>query len=282
MPFFPSNPLQVPAPGNLRYGLFSVARGPLELPDRVRVTGASYDSDGCGQPRGWPADCAPSPTPDPKTIDPNIGEQELLPFVVYASLVCGTAGYTRDYLESKVRRKLLAVEQSAVEQALWSGVINGVTLGNKPTFQDNNAIGTGNDPVVLTAAATPRAAISALEQYATDNYGYEPVIHVETRVVAHLAAAGLIREGGQPYRTHAGTLLSCGDYPGTSNVGAAAAAGHAWMAITGQVTLWRDPEIFVPDLAQVMARTTNQMNALAERVWAATYDCFVAMIDVTL
>lgn len=282
MAFAPPNLAQIPAPGELRYGLFTAARGPLDMPSRAGIAGLVYDSEGCGTPRGYQADC--DETPATKTFDPNIGEQTVLPFGVYATVNCGTAGYTGEYLEAKARRKLLAVEQHGVEQALWSGAIGGVTLGNKPTFQDNNAIGTGDDPVILAAATGLVDAIAALEEYASDNYGYVPVIHAEARLAAELGNLSLMRDYGTgPYRTRLGSIVSLGGgYPGTSNAGVAAVAGHAWLAITGQVTLWRDPNIFVGPADQTMNRTLNQYNVLAERTWAATYDCFVAMIDVTL
>lgn len=282
MAFAPPNLAQLPGPGELRYGLFTAARGPLDLPSRAGIAGLTYESEGCGTPRGYQTDC--DETPGSKTFDANVAEQGVLPFGVYATVNCGTAGYRPDYLEAKARRKLLAVEQHGVEQALWSGAIGGVALGNKPTFQDNNAIGTGDDPVVLAAAATLTAGIAALEEYATDNYGYVPVLHAEARLAAQFGSIPLIRDSGNgAFRTRLGTLVSFGGgYPGTSNAGAAAVAGHAWLAITGQVTLWRDPEIFVAPAVDTMNRTLNQYNVLAERTWAATYDCFVAMIDVTL
>lgn len=278
MTFAPSNLTQVPDPGGLRYGLFAIART-ITMDSRVRVSGATYDSDGCGTPRGYPADCVGSP--GTKTFDANQAEQPILPFVVYASLVCGTAGYTSEYLEAKARRKLEAVEQSGVEQALWAGAINAVTLGNTPTFQ-NGGSPTGGNPTILTAATTPKAGIAALEDYAALNYGYTPVIHATAGVSAHLAASNLICwEDGIAY-TMRGTPVSLGAYPGTSNAGAAPAAGHAWLFITGQITLWKDPSVFVAPAKETLNRTTNQYNLIAERTWAASYDCLIAGIDVTL
>lgn len=283
MAFAPPNLIQVPPPGELRYGLFNVARGPLPLPDRAGVAGGLYDGDGCGTPRGYQADC--DETPATKAFDDNIAEQPFLPFVVYASIVCGTAGYTGEYLEAKARRKLMAVEQNAVEQAVWSGAISGSgALGNRPTFQ-NGGTPSGGNPTVLTAAGSLRAGIAALEEFAGDNYGYVPVIHAEQRLAAQMGAQGLLRESsqGQPRRTFHGSLVSLGGgYTGTSNAGVAPAAGHAWLAVTGQVTVWRQEEIFVAPAEQTLNRTLNQHQIVAERAWAVTYDCFVAMVDVDL
>ena len=46
--------------------------------------------------------------------------------------------------------------------------------------------------------------------------------------------------------------------------------------ITGQVTIWRDPEIQMPPLEQTFDRTANQWRGLAERAYAAAYDCGAA------
>lgn len=281
MAFAPATTVTVPAPGELRYGIFAAARGPLDMDPRVGIAGATYDSDGCGTPRGYQADC--DATPATKQFDTNTGEQTVLPFIVYASINCGSAGYAPDYLDAKVRRKLLAVEQHAVEQALSSGEIGGVALGNSPTFRNGGAPDGGN-PTVLTAAANLTAAVAALEEHAGDNYGYVPVIHAPASLAAHFGAVPLIRDGGTgPFKTRLGTLVSFGaGYANTSPAGVAAAAGHAWLYITGQVTLWRAAEVFTAPTRQVLDRTLNQYNLIAERAWAATYDCFVAAIDVTL
>lgn len=272
----PPNVIPAPDPGPLRYGIFTPANGPLSMPDRVRQSGVTYDPVGCGTARGYPVEC--DETPPTKVFDPNVGEQTAIPFVVYASLVCGTAGYDPDYLEAKVRRRLLAVEQTGVEEALWSGAIGGVTLGNSPTFQ-------GGGVTTLTAVTGLAAGIGALEDYAAAVYGYRPVIHAETKVAALAGQATLVEDDDPAgiLRTPLGSAWSFGGgYPGTSPAGAAAAAGHVWLMATGQVTLWRSESIYVSPALQTMDRASNQFKLIAEREWLAAADCFVAAVDVTL
>lgn len=273
----PPNVITAPDPGPLRYGIFAVATGPLEMPDRVRQSGVVYDPVGCGTGRGYPAEC--DDTPPTKVFDPNIGEQVALPFVVYASINCGSAGYTPEYLEAKVRRKLLAVEQTGVEEALWSGAMGGVALASTPTL-----IGaTAGFHTNLGTATGINTAVGILEDYAAGVYGYVPTIHAETRVAALLGAGGFLRKDGNVLRTPLGSAVSFGGgYPGTSPAGAAAVAAHAWLYISGRVTLWRAPDVFVPPARQVLNRSTNQYNLIAEREWLGAIDCFVAAIDVTL
>ena len=267
--------IAAPDPGPLRYGLFSVATGPLSMPARAEAGGVTYDAVGCGTPLGYPIVC--DETPPAKTFSPNVPEQGAVPFVVYASLTCGSAGYTFDYFESKVRRRLLAVEQTGVEEALWSGAIGASgALGNLPTLQ-------GAGVQILTATAGLNTAIGVLEAYAGRNYGYEPVLHIEARLAQRLGAGGGVVQDGNMKRSVLGTPISFGaGYPGTSPAGVAAVANHAWIYITGRVSLWRADEPFVPPARQVLNRATNQISLLAEREWLASYDCFAAAIDVDL
>lgn len=271
----PPNVIQAPDPGPLRYGLFNVATGPLDMPNRVRQAGITYDPVGCGTSRAYPADCTGSPPT--KTFDPNTGESTALPFVVYSTIVCGSAGYTSDYLEAKVRRKLLATEQAGVEEALWSGAVGtSGALANTPTFQ-------GGGTTILTAAAGLHTAIGNLEDYAAANYGFEPVLHMETRLAERVGLGGAIRRDGNILRTPLGTPISFGGgYPGTSPAAAAPAAGHAWIYITGHVTLWRAPDVFVAPAREVFDRSLNQYKLIAEREWLVAVDCFTAAIDVDL
>ena len=274
----PPNAIPAPDPGPLRYGLFQVATGPLELSDRARQSGVLWDPSGCGAARGYPAEC--DVTPPSKTFDANTPEQDALPFVVYATINCGSAGYTTDYLQAKVRRKLTAVEQTGVEEAVWSGAIGGSgALANKPTIIGATA---GFHTNLGTAADLP-TGISMLEDYASFAYGYVPTIHAEARVAAFMDELRLVHKDGPLLRTALGSKLAFGGgYPGTSPAGVAAVAGHAWLYVTGQVTLWRASDVFVAPPEQVLDRALNQYNLIAEREWLAAIDCFVAAVDVTL
>jgi hypothetical protein len=274
--------ISAPSPGALRYGIFNVSDVVPFTDSHQHFAGMTYDAQGCGTARGWPIVCDAETPAVPKTFDPNTGETVVKPFAVYTSLLCGTAGYTAEYLEDKVRMRLAATEQGAVEAAFSSGVLNGTTLGNTPI------LAAGGGVTVLTAAASLKAGVAALEEYAGDNYGYRPVIHAPAYVAAHAGSNGLIRESltstdAQPLRTFLGSLWSFGaGYSNTSPTGTAVVAGHAWLYVTGRVTLWQNTSVFVSPAKQTANRVVNQYNLIAEREWAASYDCFVAAIDVTL
>lgn len=271
--------ISAPSPGARRYGIFNVADLVPFTDPHQHFAGMTYDAQGCGTARGWPIVCDAETPAVPKSFDGNTAETTVKPFAVYTSLLCGTAGYTAEYLEDKVRMRLAAVEQSGVEEAFHSGSLNGVALGNAPVLQGGGGV------TVLTGGGSVHNAIGVLEAHAAENYGYTATIHAPMIVAAHASQQSVIRApltAGAPLTTYAGTLLSFGNYPNESPTGVAAAAGHAWLYVTGKVTLWQNTNVFVSPAKQTANRVVNQYNLIAEREWAASFDCFVAAIDVTL
>jgi len=277
-------PVYVNAPSTppRRYGIFNVADILPFSDTHQHYGGLLYDAVGCGTSRGWPVVCDVEVPGTPKTFDPNTAETSVKPFSVYTSINCGSLGYSYEYLVGKVRDRLAASEQQGVEEAFSSGALASTTLGNTPI------LAAGGGVTVLTAAASLKLGVAALEEWAYDRYGYQAVIHAPMQVAAHAGANGLIRaQGNIPptgvLQTFAGTLWSFGSgYTNTSPVGAAAAAGHAWLYVTGKVTLWQNPNVFVAPIESALNKTTNQFNLIAEREWAVSYDCILAAIDVTL
>lgn len=261
-----------PDPGPLRYGLFTAANGPTPFPnDHMREFGFRYDPVGCGAAHGYQIVCN-LPSLGAKTLDPNTAERDVLPFMAYASLVCGSQGYSPEYLEDKVRRRLVANEQAIVENAFWTGGV-----GASPPLAAGGAV------TVLPAAANIVDAVAKLEAFAAANYGYVPVIHANSAVEPWAAAEHQVERRNPRLYTPLGSVWAFGGgYPGTGPNAEVPAAGHTWMFVTGQTYLWRSEDIYTTPALQTMNRSTNQYTLLAEREWAVSYDCVVAAIDVTL
>ena len=282
---------QRPQPGPLRYGLFNVAPPQTlqptpedpNLPDHAYGGGLVYDPIGCGTAINYAINCDP---PVVKTFSPNTPEVTVLPWNVYASLICGTYGYTPEYLENKVNERLFANEQEAVEFAFWTG-----DFGNTPFLDDPaGAVDVGAG---LTFANVVDA-VAALEAFAYANYGYHATLHARSSVHAYAAEAGLawsaVEFGGvwgtssndPTLRTPLGTKwVFGGGYPGTGPAGLAPAAGKTYIWVTGNVQVWRQPT-FTPSLWETFDRNINQWNVLSERGYLATYDCFhgYALVDI--
>lgn len=284
---------QRPQPGPLRYGLFNVAPPQTiqptpedpNLPDHAYGGGLVYDPVGCGEAHNYEINCD---TPVAKDFDENTPEVEVLPWNVYASLICGTYGYTPAYLEEKTGLRLFANEQFAVENAFWTG-----SAGNTPFLTDPvgaTDVGGGGSFANITDA------VAALEAFSAANYGYHATLHANTAVQAYAADANLLHSAdyfgavwGAPasdptLRTAIGTKwVFGGGYPGTGPAGVAPGAGQTYIWITGNVQVWRQPT-FTPSLWQTFDRTLNQWHVLSERGYLATYDCFhaYALVDIPI
>lgn len=280
---------QNPQPGPLRYGLFNVAPPQTllpsaedpNLPEHAYGGGLYYHQVGCGEAHNYAINCD---TPVAKTFDAHTPERLVLPWNVYASLNCGTYGYTPDRLAAITGERLFANEQEAVEFAFWSG-----NFGNTPFL--NDAVG-ATDVGGGGTFASIVDAVAALEGFAAATYGYHAVLHAETAVHAYAADHHLVSAAtefgnvwGAPstdptLRTPLGTKwVFGGGYPGTGPADVAPGAGETYIWITGNVTVWRQPT-FMPSVWETMNREQNQFNVLTERGYLATYDCFHAFAKV--
>lgn len=261
----------VDRPGALvpRYGLFNVANGPLELPPHARSGGLEFQSAVCDLPTGYDIACPPSDTPKTSTA----GGANLItanPFVVRSDLECAPVGLTDAQLRQWLLERLKAGEQALVERIFSTG-----TFGSAPSLQGATDLGT---------AATIPQAIGTLEAWLYARYGLPGVIHVPAAAAAYMVNGGGLVKEGNLWKTAMGTLLSFGNYAGTSPAAVNPAAGTTWIYITGQVTVWRAPDsdVFTTPLADALNRITNQVYGQAEREYAVAYECFSAAVNATL
>lgn len=262
----------VPEPLRRRYGIFDAASGPLDLPPHAAGGGVRYVPVGCGDAHVLGVNCyTGSEVPPEKPLDPEDNEVETdneAPgtgvFATLATWQCSPVGYDLAETEAKVRRRLEMNEQAAVERALWTGVdFEGTDLDIRSL--DAQAIpipyaATGPDDFALLSDV-----IAGLERWAyTDQgYGSSAYLHAPIEVAAFAAEAGLILPDGPRKMTPMGSVWVFGAYP----------AGE--IIVTGQVTLWRG-EVSV---AGAFDNVTNQRLLMAERPWAASFDCFAGRAE---
>lgn len=265
-----------------RYGLFAVAERE-DLPPHAATGGVQWITGNCGDSTGYAIVCQ---TDGARASKPPVNEPSYTvasPFVVYASRLCGTVGFTAEEQQRLAVQKLKATEQSTVEAVFGASL-----FGADP--------GLANNPDVLIAPGAPTNftdAIGLLEQAFYANYGQQGIIHVPFRAGEHMASQHLLyadSEHPMPgnarvWRTAVGSAVSIGNYPGLSPVGAAPAAGHQWIYITPPVKIWSTPDsgLIVSPLRGALNRTTNQETWLAERFYAVGFECdTVYAIDATL
>lgn len=264
--------VDAPIAGPLRYGLFNAATI-RDLPDHGRAGGVEFEPDTCGVARLYTGAC-PITSQASKTLTDTSVTQGGDPFVVYADVVCSPVGRSAAEQSRRAAARLLAGEQSAAEAAFW----NGGGVGATPALTLSGAT------TVVTALTSFAARLAALEQAFYDAYGYQGTIHVNTAAYGAAAFGQLIREVGTPsvaasvpalLTTPIGSKWSFGagyDITGPANA-APSVATNVWAFMTGPVTVFRAPDILLPDPGQTFNRTTNQMVAIAEREYVIVPDC---------
>jgi hypothetical protein len=273
MALIPGPLVPAPEPIRRRPGLFDAVPGPLDLPLHGRGGGVRYVPVTCGPVHSLRIGCydgLPQPPEDGKPTDPAEGEVATGVFLTVTAMECGPVGYTAGEDADRIRRRLMAGEQGAVEAAFWSGLdVNGDSLDILSLADDPDTITVADELDIIEV-------VSALEDYAyrAQGYGYTAYLHAPVAVAAHAGAANLVihERDGRTARTPFGSIwVFGGGYPGT---GPGLPSGGAFIHITGQISAWRsaEPEIYPVD--QVMNRVTNQRLLLAEREWAVAYDCF--------
>lgn len=248
MALIPAPLVPAPEPRGLRYGLLAAANGPLNLPEPEGLGGGvRYEPVSCGSARLYPVEC--DDTPPVKVFDEMDPLVEADPFLVYATLQCGSVGKTPAELDTKVRRRLANGEQTAAEEQL-AEILAAAAV-----------------PLTAPNDASLRSVVGELEQwlYGTGGaaYGNVGYIHASIRTAAYASTIGLLTKDGSVWRTHLGTIWSFGGgYPDDGSI-----------YITGLTTLWRAATVTVAPIRQTFDRGANQYYAIAERQYAVAYDC---------
>jgi hypothetical protein len=295
MAFLPLAPVTPPEPRARRYNLLTLANGPIEyvrLPgtldefdpgEPLRIAGGlTYQPNGCGVTREYPMVCGPddeSPDLTDKTFDFEVPFTENEPFVVYATLQCGSVGRTAAQMQERTLRKYYDGEPTGVERGLarTMAAAGGPELLSPDPTNIIDVIGTleqwiyGLQDMDLAGGGTTEGV----------SYGYQAYIHATPRVAAYASDAHMIiddRDGRGPFkRTQLGSIwVFGGGYNGAAPGEADPVAGVDHIYVTGQVTVWRDPDVQVPPLRQTFNRGQNQWLGLAERAYVVGFDCHVA------
>ena len=254
--------VDAPPTGMRRYGLFDAATVVDDLDARMIAAGVQFPELDCGPALDeYDANCATHPVKD---FTEGLGYTGGDPYWLYTLNRCGTVGRTPAEIADAIRRSLTGGEQTAVENILWTG----------GGFATDPALQTATGTVIVTPEAPGAgAALAALEASFYAAYGYEGVLHVN--MAAHAALNDYVdrRGGAGVLTTEMGTRVAYGAGYGTSGPGAEPPAeGFVWAFMTPPVMVHRSG-IIVPDVTQTLTRTTNQYNALAERVYLHAWAC---------
>src|SRR5262245_4656661 len=260
------------AVGN-HYGLLTVASGPIDLPEHGRGGGVRYVERTCGEAHPYPIDCSAGVVyPFEKQGDPDNATFDAFPFIVTASIECGSIGYTSQEFIHQVKARLQLGEQGAAELALWTGMtaaVGGTSLGI-------NALADTTTDIAVGDSGSPEAVLAALEAHAyrTEGYGGTAYIHAPVEAASWFGSAYLVVEkNGIKYTPFGSIWVFGGGYPGTGADGTEPPTGGFYMYVTGQVAVWRSADVFTYPIPQTLDRTNNQYFLLAEREYAIGFDC---------
>lgn len=269
-----TGPVYVPNPvaRTLRYGLFTVANGPLDMPAHGADGGVTYLGASCGEALGYEINCIDSLVEKGPFIEP-LDNAVGAPFSVTAGFECGPVGISQAERDALTLAKFEALEQAAVEKIFSEG-----TFGIEPSLANNTPAASDVGP-----AASLVEAVSQLEENFYDTYGFPGTIHVPHVASAFLHASQAVYLEGGIWRTMAGSMVSVGNYSGLSPAGADPGANQTWVYITPPVTIWRDNDVFITPIEGALDRSTNEVTMYAEREYVLTHDpCPVFATQATL
>lgn len=257
----------------LRYGLLQAAVGPLDLPVHARNGGLRYVTSLCAEGFGYEIECIADQNDKSAEFVAGTTTVTGLPFIVAATVTCGTVGFTFEEQQAFVMERLRGVEQAVLEE-----IFSTSAFGQSPGLITGDGITTvtgAGDTVVNVLSELERARYCGFTGN-TAQYGPPGYLHVAIPVFNALKQEHLIEFGpDNRWRTPIGTVVSTGCYANNDPAGAAPADGVFWMYLTGQTTIWRTPDsaVQIAPVEGSLDRTTNQMLMLAEREYVVTYEC---------
>ena len=200
----------------------------------------------------------------PKTLtDPKcITLESQAPLTVYAAFRTTALDHGPAEATRIAAARLLAQEEHAVEQALWTGAPGrGLGLGKVRSYAVKGA-GKLDLP----------QGVAVLEHYAAQ-YGFQPTLHVPRRLASLLASAKVIEEaGGGGFATRLGTPVVVGaGYPDEMQIVA-----------TGPVVIYRGEAFTSTNGAGGFDKGQNDLTGLAERQYVVGFnkwDAFRVTVD---
>lgn len=185
------------------------------------------------------------------------------PFGVYGGLQCKPVG--SDLSPARVRDAFLAREGTAVEMGLMEGLLSSAEVVSLPAG----------------VTADVRQGIAWLEGHAACHYAGVPTLHLPRGAASILAAGGGVESDGNMLRTRLGSKIAAGggyDCLNQAPDGTNSPSGKAWLYVSGEVVLWRS-DLGVHDAFDT---TNNDQFVLAERIYMAAVDCYMAAVQIDL
>lgn len=256
--------IEAPAVAPAKGGLYAVATV-LEGDPHVGASGFQYLTENCGVASTLDdPSCITAEDRAEKTFGETVVVESTDPFGVYKGVQCvNMKGDDSGWAQ----RGLELTEHIAVEQRVMEELLLGAT---------------DVTPTPGTAVSV-RHGIALLEGVAAANYGGAPILHM-ARSTATIGFSEHVLEHDASFTVHTGQgalVANGGGYEiNLSPAGVAAAAGEAWIYVTGAVTIVRGP--VVTNRVFGIDQGLNLQQALAERIVSVSSECIKYAVLVEL
>lgn len=198
-------------------GLLSVVKPITDFDPSAFYTGVSYESA---------LDVIPRPIPtngSEKTFD-DVANVETVKFGVYSGIE---------------RAMLVNTGNAGVEESHKRGMSTAVESNVQTLLLNPEAVDL--TPAAGTAVTDPRFALGILEQFIAEKYRGRPILHANRFAVTLLRDLEIDTSNWEIHTTQGTPVANGAGYSATGPAGAVAAAGEAWLYISGQVNLWEGP-----------------------------------------
>lgn len=206
------------------------------------------------------------------------------PYVIWTGDECSVLGNELAEVEARARRHLTTQTSHLIEEVLWTNTVDGADFGST---HPNVSLSDGSLPTSMTPEYgkiyTPNdydsypivTGFTSMIDALTDTLGgARGMIHVEKRLIPHLAFAGLAVQNGTRLVTTLGDHIVV---TGTGYTGSAPGEGsssmfYSWIYGTSMVEVLLGPIDVFTDVAGAVTRTTNKVEYRAERIALAHWD----------
>lgn len=238
----------------LPYGIFSVAEPRLATDEHWRL-GVQWQSQACGLTRTTFGACNVAEVPALDEDDYCFVSQ-FEPFTVYTYNNDSIIGHTLEEHRANAVQRLIASEQTTVEQNLWA------------------SLGTEAVSTLSLTSSGAGVVLGYLEQILAENYGGQGVIHM-SRITATFLWEYLQVQGGKLV-TKLGTPVVAG--AGYDPLPVVPPVTTFTMYASGPVVIYRGD---VDTRQNAVSKSNNEVSTIAQRDYVLGWDCSVYGVEGT-
>jgi len=195
------------------------------------------------------------------------------PYIIWTGDRCTTLGVAPDEVEARAIRQLETQTSHLIEAILWTNIVDSADFGashpNLALADAGLALPNAWDSVPPVTGF--KDMVTALT---TALGGARGMIHIEKRILPHIAFYGLAVQQGQRLVTTLGDhiVVPGTGYDGSDPEGNASSDNYSWIYGTSMVEVLISPIDVFTDLSESVNRDLNLIEFRAERMALAHWD----------